>query len=83
MFLFYREFAARCYLTKIYRSRWLADRRRHTITVLINPYISRVKLGIGSGIISQDYTRKTVNRSDSFVSDTFLIDSLIKLTEKK
>jgi len=46
------------------------------ITVLIDPYISRVKLGTGPGI-SPDDTRKTVARSDRFVSDTLLIDSLI------
>lgn len=47
-----------------------------TITILIDPYISRVKLGTGPGI-SPDDTRETVNRSDVFVSDTLLIDSLI------
>ncbi|NNE03980.1 MAG: MBL fold metallo-hydrolase [Eudoraea sp.] len=46
------------------------------ITVLIDPYISRVKLGTGPGISPED-TRKTVARSDRFVSDTLLIDSLI------
>ncbi|WP_350289273.1 MBL fold metallo-hydrolase [uncultured Croceitalea sp.] len=46
------------------------------ITVLIDPYISRVKLGTGPGI-SPDDNRNTVNRSDVFVSDTLLIDSLI------
>jgi L-ascorbate metabolism protein UlaG (beta-lactamase superfamily) len=47
-----------------------------TITVLIDPYISRVKLGTGPGVSPED-TRKTVDRSDTFVSDTLLIDSLI------
>lgn len=47
-----------------------------TITVLIDPYISRVKLGTGPGV-SPDDTRETVNRSDVFVSDTILIDSII------
>jgi L-ascorbate metabolism protein UlaG (beta-lactamase superfamily) len=47
-----------------------------TITVLIDPYISRVKLGTGPGVSPED-TRKTVDRSDPFVSDTLLIDSLI------
>ena len=46
------------------------------ITVLIDPYISRVKLGTGPGVSSED-SRKTVERSDFFVSDTLLIDSLI------
>ena len=46
------------------------------ITVLIDPYISRVKLGTGPGVSAED-TRKTVDRSDPFVSDTLLIDSLI------
>ena len=45
-------------------------------TVLVDPYISRVKLGTGPGI-SPDDTRQTVLRSDYFVSDTLLIDSLI------
>lgn len=46
------------------------------ITVLIDPYISRVKLGTGPGV-SADDKRETVLRSDVFVSDTLLIDSLI------
>lgn len=46
------------------------------LTVLIDPYISRVKLGTGPGISPQD-TRATVARSDYFVSDTLSIDSLI------
>ncbi|MGB5170470.1 MAG: MBL fold metallo-hydrolase [Eudoraea sp.] len=46
------------------------------ITVIIDPYISRLKLGTGPGI-SPDDNRKTVERSDIFVSDTLLIDSLI------
>jgi L-ascorbate metabolism protein UlaG (beta-lactamase superfamily) len=45
-------------------------------TVLIDPYISRVKLGTGPGISPED-TRATVARSDYFVSDTLSIDSLI------
>jgi L-ascorbate metabolism protein UlaG (beta-lactamase superfamily) len=47
-----------------------------SITVLVDPYISRVKLGTGPGVSPED-TRKTVARSDRFVSDTLLIDSLI------
>ncbi|MCE7997155.1 MAG: hypothetical protein HEP71_34665 [Roseivirga sp.] len=46
------------------------------IIVLVDPYISRVKLGTGPGI-SPDDDRKTVLRSDYFVSDTVGIDSLI------
>ena len=46
------------------------------ITVLVDPYISRVKLGTGPGVSPED-NRKTVDRSDRFVSDTLLIDSLI------
>jgi len=47
-----------------------------SITVLIDPYISRVKLGTGPGVSLED-SRKTVERSEPFVSDTLLIDSLI------
>ena len=43
------------------------------VTVLIDPYISRVKLGAGH----PDDTRKTVLRSDYYESDSNLIDSLI------
>lgn len=46
------------------------------VTVLIDPYITRMKLGTGPGVSAED-TRKTVVRSDVFVSDTLLIDSLI------
>ena len=46
------------------------------ITVLIDPYITRAKLGTGPGVSDKD-TRKTVMRDDIFVSDTLLIDSLI------
>ena len=46
------------------------------ITVLIDPYISRVKLGTGPGIHPDD-SRETVLRSDYFASDTVGIDSLI------
>ncbi len=46
------------------------------LTVLIDPYISRVKLGNGPGI-SPDDTRPSVARSDYFVSDSLSIDSLI------
>lgn len=47
-----------------------------SITVLIDPYITRMKLGTGPGVSAED-TRKTILRSDIFVSDTVLIDSLI------
>ena len=47
-----------------------------TIRVLIDPYISRVKLGTGPGISSDDQ-RKTVNRNDYFVSDTLTINKVI------
>lgn len=50
------------------------------ISVLIDPYISRVKLGTGSGI-SPDDDRQTVKRSDYFVSDTVSIDSLVQKTD--
>ncbi|MGI9544347.1 MAG: MBL fold metallo-hydrolase [Cyclobacteriaceae bacterium] len=46
------------------------------ITVLVDPYISRVKLGTGPGVSAEDQ-RATVKRSDHFVSDTVGIDSLI------
>ena len=46
------------------------------ITVLVDPYLTRLKLGTGPGVSAED-TRKTVLRSDVFVSDTLLIDSLI------
>ncbi|MBT3503048.1 MAG: hypothetical protein HOC22_05180, partial [Cryomorphaceae bacterium] len=45
-------------------------------TILIDPYISRVKLGNGPSVNKLD-KRKTVLRSDYFVSDSILIDSLI------
>ncbi|MGB5508498.1 MBL fold metallo-hydrolase [Robiginitalea sp.] len=45
-------------------------------TVLVDPYISRIKLGTGPGIHPED-TRATVARTDYFVSDTVGIDSLI------
>ena len=46
------------------------------ITVLVDPYITRIKLGTGPGVSDLD-TRNTVLSSDVFVSDTLLIDSLI------
>lgn len=47
-----------------------------TIRVLVDPYISRVKLGPGPGISPED-DREAVMREDYYVSDTLLIDSLI------
>ena len=46
------------------------------IRVLVDPYISRIKLGTGPSVSSEDH-RATVERDDYFVSDTVLIDSLI------
>ena len=48
-----------------------------TITVLVDPYISRLKLGEGPST-SKDDTRSVYNPSDVFQSDTVLINSLIK-----
>ena len=45
-------------------------------SILIDPYISRVKLGSGPSINKLE-KRKTVLRSDFYVSDSILIDSLI------
>lgn len=46
------------------------------ITVLIDPYISRLKLGTGPSVSPDDH-RPTVKRSDSYTSDTASIDSLV------
>lgn len=46
------------------------------ITVVVDPYISRVKLDTGPGV-SPDDDRPTVMRDDVFASDTVGIDSLI------
>jgi L-ascorbate metabolism protein UlaG (beta-lactamase superfamily) len=48
-----------------------------TITVLVDPYISRLKLGSGSSTSKED-TRRVFKPSDYFQSDTVLINSLIK-----
>lgn len=48
-----------------------------TITVLVDPYISRLKLGEGPST-SKDDTRSVYHPSDVFQSDTVLINSLIK-----
>jgi L-ascorbate metabolism protein UlaG (beta-lactamase superfamily) len=50
-----------------------------TIRVLVDPYITRLKLGTGPGV-SPDDERETVMRDDYFVSDTLQIDSLITTT---
>ncbi len=47
------------------------------VTVLVDPYISRLKLGEGPSSSKED-TRKVYRRSDYFESDTVLINSLIK-----
>ena len=46
------------------------------ITVLIDPYISRLKLGEGPSI-SKDDQRKSYTRSDYFESDTATINKII------
>jgi len=46
------------------------------ITVLVDPYISRFKLGTGPGVHPDD-SRETVLRTDIAVSDTLGIDSLV------
>ncbi|MFT6971754.1 MAG: L-ascorbate metabolism protein UlaG (beta-lactamase superfamily) [Roseivirga sp.] len=48
-----------------------------TITVLVDPYISRLKLGSGSSTSKEDI-RRVFKPSDYFQSDTVLINSLIK-----
>ena len=46
-----------------------------SLTILVDPYISRLKLK--GGPLSPEDTRKVYDRTDVFVSDTTLIDSLI------
>ncbi|MDP4711053.1 MAG: MBL fold metallo-hydrolase [Saprospiraceae bacterium] len=46
-----------------------------SLTILVDPYISRLKLK--GGPLSPEDTRKVYERTDVFVSDTTLIDSLI------
>lgn len=46
-----------------------------SLTILVDPYISRLKLK--GGPLSPEDTRKVYDRTDAFVSDTTLIDSLI------
>lgn len=45
------------------------------VTILVDPYISRLKLSPGP--VNEADTRKTFARDDVFVSDTALIDALI------
>lgn len=47
------------------------------VTILIDPYISRLKLG-SEGSVSKDDKRKSFTNNDYFESDTLLIDSIIK-----
>lgn len=61
-------------LTYLGTAGWIID--DGTIIVLVDPYISRVKLGTGPSI-SPDDDRPTVMRNDFFVSDTASIDSII------
>lgn len=46
-------------------------------TILVDPYISRIKLGSGPSI-SPDDTRKGFTRTDYFESDTITINEIIK-----
>jgi len=48
-----------------------------TVTVLIDPYISRLKLGQGPSISEED-KRKNYTRTDFFESDTVLINNIIQ-----
>lgn len=47
------------------------------VTILVDPYISRLKLGDGESTSDED-KRKSFSRTDYFESDTLLIDSIIK-----
>lgn len=48
-----------------------------SVTILVDPYISRIKLGEGPSISEAD-TRKNFTRTDYYESDTLLIDTIIK-----
>ena len=48
-----------------------------TVTILVDPYISRLKLGKGPST-NKDDTRKSFANSDFFESDTATIDKIIK-----
>ena len=61
-------------LTYLGTAGWIID--DGTITVLVDPYISRIKLGNGPSI-SPDDNRPIVMRNDFFESDTASIDSII------
>ena len=50
-------------------------------TILIDPYLSRLKLGKGASISKED-DRKSYTKADYFESDTALIDSLITIKRK-
>lgn len=47
-----------------------------SLTILVDPYLSRLKLGTGPSIHPDDH-RKSFVRTDLFESDTLLIDSII------
>ena len=51
--------------------------RSENTTILIDPYISRIKLGAGPSISPED-TRRSFARTDYFESDTALIDTIIR-----
>ena len=61
-------------LTYLGTAGWIID--DGTITVLVDPYISRIKLGNGPSI-SPDDNRPIVMRNDFFESDTASIDTII------
>lgn len=48
-----------------------------SVTILVDPYISRIKLGAGSSISKAD-TRKSYIRTDYYESDTLLINKIIQ-----
>ena len=48
-----------------------------SVTILVDPYISRIKLGKGPSI-SEDDNRKSYTRTDFYESDTVLINEIIK-----
>ncbi len=47
-----------------------------SLTILVDPYISRIKLGAGPSISKED-TRKSYIRTDYYESDTVLINKII------
>ena len=48
-----------------------------SVTILVDPYISRIKLGTGPSISKED-TRKSYIRTDYYESDTLLINKIIQ-----